>query len=88
MSFSEEAMYPYGMTWFCMCDDILFLGPNTVGRQSKRRLVPTLPVLEEDVPDAAAGARVHPAGGLIQNHSPRRAHKRDANAQLPLHASG
>lgn len=47
---------------------------------------PTFAVLEEDVPDAAARAGVHPAGGLVQNHGPRRAEEGEADGQLPLHA--
>lgn len=49
---------------------------------------PTFSVLEENVPDAAAGASVHPAGGLVQDHGARRAQEGDADGQPPPEAPG
>lgn len=47
---------------------------------------PSFLVFEEHVPDATAGARVHPAGGLVEDHGPRRLEEGDAEGQLPPRA--
>lgn len=64
-----------------------FLCLYLLGDKAEQNPAFTFPVLEQNVPEATAGARVHPAGGLIQDHGPGLAQESDGKGQLPLHAS-
>lgn len=62
----------------------------TAATEEHARLCPALLtwlVLEDEVPDGPSGIRVHTSCGLIQDNSPRPAHKGNGHRQLPLHAA-
>lgn len=43
-------------------------------------------MLDNNVPDAAPGARIHPCGGFIQNHQARAPYEGNGDWQFAPHA--